>query len=556
MLPAISMLLVAVPIGGAAALGPEPVASSPRLRIDPSGISGSLVICGGGKLPPIITDTFVGLAGNESARIVVIPTASQRADTADPDKLLEPWKAYNVESLTVLHTRDQDEANDTEFVQPLKLATGVWFGGGSQSRIADAYVGTAVENEVCALVERGGVVGGTSAGAAVMSRRMIARGNPTAEVAVGFDLLPGSVIDQHFLKRNRKPRLVRVLEESPGLVGFGIDEETALVVRGRRLKVVGNSSVTVCLSASDLRPAEEIVLEAGRYADLTALRRAAFARAGPAFPHANPRIPRVDSGSLVMAGGGRIPGDVLKRFIELAGGPEALIVVLPTAMPDPIPQRLKDVEMFRQAGARNVKALRQRALADVESPPFLDALKRAGGIWFSGGRQWRFVDAYLDTKAHESFRDVLRRGGVIGGSSAGATIQAEYLVRGHPLGNRQMMAEGYERGLDFLPGVAIDQHFSQRGRLRDMTELVNTFPQLLGIGIDESTALVVTGHVAEVVGRGQVYFYDRNKMSPEAGPHYDLVRTGGQYDLQGRKVLKPQGEPSTESQGATAEECP
>jgi cyanophycinase len=162
------------------------------------------------------------------------------------------------------------------------------------------------------------------------------------------------------------------------------------------------------------------------------------------------------------------------------------------------------------------------------------------------------VDAYAETKAHQLFHDVLRRGGVIGGSSAGATIQADYLVRGNPLGNRQMMAEGYERGLGFLPGAAIDQHFSQRKRLGDMTALVEAHPQLLGIGIDESTALIVTGHAGVVIGRHNVYFYDRRKPVEEGRPDYEIVGPGGRYDLGSRKILEPgSGQPGTAGQAGS-----
>ena len=109
-------------------------------------------------------------------------------------------------------------------------------------------------------------------------------------------------------------------------------------------------------------------------------------------------------------------------------------------------------------------------------------------------------------------KDVLKRGGVIGGSSAGASIQANYLARATPIGNSQIMAFGYERGgLGFISGVAIDQHFSQRRRHKDMTQLVDTHPQLLGIGIDEATAIIVQKSKAKVVGRGKVHFYDRTQ---------------------------------------------
>src|SRR5690606_7663818 len=113
-------------------------------------------------------------------------------------------------------------------------------------------------------------------------------------------------------------------------------------------------------------------------------------------------------------------------------------------------------------GVESVGVLHGRHPEEIETPEQLAMLDEATGIWFGGGRQWRFVDAYEGTAIVDRFCDVLRRGGVIGGSSAGATIQGDYLVRGNPLGNTDMMADGYERGFAFLPGVAIDQHFAQR----------------------------------------------------------------------------------------------
>jgi cyanophycinase len=184
-----------------------------------------------------------------------------------------------------------------------------------------------------------------------------------------------------------------------------------------------------------------------------------------------------------------------------------------------------------------VKVLRQRTRADVESAAFVETLSKAKGVWFGGGRQWRFIDAYAGTKAEQLLHDVLKRGGVIGGSSAGATIQGQYLVRGSVLGNTEMMAEGYERGLAFLPGAAIDQHFSQRRRQPDMTAVMQRFPQLLGIGIDETTALVVRGQTAEVLGQGKAHFYDYRGGPPACEPDFKAVEAGGRYDLVERKVL-------------------
>ncbi len=169
---------------------------------------------------------------------------------------------------------------------------------------------------------------------------------------------------------------------------------------------------------------------------------------------------------------------------------------------------------------------------------FREPLRRATGVWFGGGRQWRLVDAYEGTATAKAFHDVLRRGGVIGGSSAGATIQGDYLVRGNPLGNQDMMAEGYERGFGFLPGCAIDQHFTQRGRHRDMEALKQAFPQLLGIGIDESTALVVQRTTAHVIGEKDVYFYDASPSEEPDRPAFTKVAPGEAYDLQRRMQIE------------------
>lgn len=260
---------------------PDPLSAYASMpdRIDRSGIPGALWLCGGGELPDLIFHRFLKRAGGDQARLVVIPTASEKPENLDPDRIHAEWRSRGVESVTVLHTDSQQEAHGDAFVEPLHRATGVWLGGGKQSRLASIYVGTAVERELYALLARGGVIGGTSAGAAVQSRIMIARGNPEAELELGFDLLPNSVVDQHFLARNRGPRLARVVQEYSGLIGFGVDEQTALVVAGRRLQVLGASIVTIYLGASGTQPAREINLQAGAMTDLTTLYRAARQRA-------------------------------------------------------------------------------------------------------------------------------------------------------------------------------------------------------------------------------------------------------------------------------------
>ena len=236
---------------------------------------GSLVIGGGGRLPGEVLDRFAELAGGSKARIVVIPTAHPEAYAQDPGRYLKPWRDRGVASVRVLHAEDRPMADDPAFARVLADATGVWFSGGLQSRLAATYAGTAVERELRALLARGGAIGGTSAGAAAMTRVAILGGRAGGVFeGHGLDLLPGAVVDQHFLRRNRLGRLLGVLAAHPGLVGFGVDERTALVVRLRdlQLEVAGDSYVVACLPGPSGAPARVEFLKRGDRTNLEPLK--------------------------------------------------------------------------------------------------------------------------------------------------------------------------------------------------------------------------------------------------------------------------------------------
>jgi cyanophycinase len=367
----LALLAVGSPLAAADAFAQyDPAAPEPVGKI-----RGSLVMHGGGAIQESVRDRFVQLAGGKQARIVVIPTASSRADeTDDYEEWLTVWRPCAAELLSVLHTRSRDRAEEEDFVAPLRQATGVWFSGGDQSRLEAAYIGTAVETALEGVLERGGVVGGTSAGAAFLSRVMIGGGT----VHRGLNLLPGAVIDQHFIVRNRQERLGRVLREHPGLVGFGVDERAALIVRGRAIEIVGDSDVVICMAPSPTRPERTDRLSPGMRADLIALSRAAVARSRSPFPPAQPDPTELASGSLVIVGGGGIPSGLLERFVELAGGADAPIVHIPCELADVILQEPGFCHELRKAGAINVQWLhtKDRARANFDSA-FLEPLVRA-----------------------------------------------------------------------------------------------------------------------------------------------------------------------------------
>jgi cyanophycinase len=257
-------------------------------------------------------------------------------------------------------------------------------------------------------------------------------------------------------------------------------------------------------------------LKEGESIDWVQWQRARLERQMPPYPGKARVEHALTGGSLVIGGGGGMPEEVWKRFVELAGGKNSRIVILPTAIEDPKAEPAFEERVLKLAGAEHVVTLPQHHRNEVETSQFLAELDQATGVWFGGGRQWRFVDAYWGTPAWEKLQDVCKRGGVIGGSSAGATIQGDLLVRGAPAGNHIMIADGYRRGLGLLPGVAIDQHFAQRNRFKELEGCLADYPTICGIGIDEQTALVVKApHQCSVIGTGSVWHYPSYDVTEE-----------------------------------------
>ena len=249
-------------------------------------------------------------------------------------------------------------------------------------------------------------------------------------------------------------------------------------------------------------------------------------------------------GSLLLGGGNLQDSAVFERFVELAGGPEALIVVIPTAGGEPDEVYDADwggLHAFRKVGAKHLKVLHTYDPEVADTDAFAGQLADAGGVWFSGGRQWRLADSYLNTKVHEALWALLERGGIIGGSSAGATIQGSYLARGDTKTNTIMMGD-HEEGLSFLKNVAVDQHLLQRNRHFDLLEITEARPELLGIGLDENTAILVQGDQFEVIGQSYVAIYDTERSIDSGGSFY-FLRPGDRYDLKKREASRHPDQP-------------
>jgi cyanophycinase len=246
-----------------------------------------------------------------------------------------------------------------------------------------------------------------------------------------------------------------------------------------------------------------------------------------------------DKGTLVVVGGAMQDPAIVKRFIDLAGGPDAPIVIIPTAgeADDEYGDYWSGLKQWRENGARNLSVLHTRDPKVANSDEFVKPIRAARGVFFGGGRQWRLADSYLNTLTHKELAKVLERGGVIGGSSAGASILASFMVRGDTKGNEKMIGDHTE-GLGFLKNAAIDQHLLRRNRQFDLIPVIAARPHLLGIGLDEDTAIVVQRSQFEVLGRGYVAIYDGQPAADPPGGFY-LLAPGDRFDLATRTATRP-----------------
>ena len=262
------------------------------------------------------------------------------------------------------------------------------------------------------------------------------------------------------------------------------------------------------------------------------------------------------NGSLVIMGGGgkdRTFPQVFAHFIKLAGGKDSRIVIVPTAAsssPDHNYQHSWSLDLAKSMGVKKATLLHSHDRKTADTEAFVEPLKTATGVWFGGGRQWRLTKAYGGTLTEKEFHKVLERGGAIGGSSAGASIQGSFLARGDTSGNTIMVGD-VQQGFGFMRNTAIDQHLIARGRQKDLLKVLEdprkkmrkefNRAELLGIGIDEDVAIVVKGDQFSIIGKDQgvVLVYDPKswkKETPDA-QKWVTLKKGDQYDLAQRSII-------------------
>lgn len=223
------------------------------------------------------------------------------------------------------------------------------------------------------------------------------------------------------------------------------------------------------------------------------------------------------SGQLVIIGGAEDKeGDckILREFVRRAGGVNARIVVMTVATELPREVGENYIRVFERLGVEDVRIVDTVEREDASSATYLEAIEKATGVFFTGGNQARITSILKDTEIDRLLHKRLSEGLVIGGTSAGAAMMPDVMiVEGDSETNPRLEIVEMEPGMAFLPGVVIDQHFLQRGRIGRLLSAVSLQPVVLGFGIDENTAIVVNNNQFEVIGEGVVTVVDVSEIT-------------------------------------------
>jgi cyanophycinase len=222
-----------------------------------------------------------------------------------------------------------------------------------------------------------------------------------------------------------------------------------------------------------------------------------------------------NQGKLLIIGGAEDKeGDckILREFLRCAGGTKARIVVMTAATS--LPGEVGDnyIRVFERLGAEDVRVVDTQKPEDADNPDYLEAIEQATGIFFTGGEQARIISCLKDTKLDTAMHKRYSEGAIIGGTSAGAAMMPDMMIiEGDSETHPRVDVVAMGPGMGFLPGIVIDQHFAQRGRLGRLVAALLLQPAVLGFGIDENTAILVSGDEFEVIGEGAVTVIDESE---------------------------------------------
>lgn len=497
-------------------------------------IRGSLILCGAGEFPDHIFKSFAHLAqvnnpASEKFVMVFCDNPKQRA--------FKTLKALVGDKVELVDCSSDDSLRKMpEGVRDrVKKCSGVWLDLTSPPS-GEKYAALMVRE----VFEQGKVVGA----AGTWARQMLSIKPSGGDPSTGLQLNPHCRM--HLVKdENHEPPEASSLEK--GMVHWLVPDGTALILLEGETAMSHGSvlvrMVAVPFQGEPVKGALNLTnidsddrFGGSRFID--EIRSARF-RPGPRQPF-RPDFTSPEKGTLILNGGGGVSDDTFNLFIEAAGGKEARIVCIPTAGDDK--DKSYSARKLTALGCKQVSILhtRDQAVADSDER-ILKMLDEANGIWIDGGRTYRVMEAYENTQVQKKIHALLQRGGVFGGSSAGCQLASEFLVRGNPKTADPLEFPLYNRGLGLLTGVILDAHFRQRHREYEFGYLVLLYPELLGIGVDEGTSIVVKGEIATVVGENGVTFFDATRPVSTGGktsvPTQTFLKSGSRFNLRTRRTI-------------------
>lgn len=248
-------------------------------------------------------------------------------------------------------------------------------------------------------------------------------------------------------------------------------------------------------------------------------------------------------GIQILTSGGSISDEL---FVTLINDPDAKVVFIPTAASslrsqnkviwNPDKEENKNEfheEMLRRFKLKQITMLHTRDRKTADSDDFIKPIREAKAVWISGGNPGRFTSVYAGTKVEKELKALLKRGGIIAGESAGAIVQGSYTIRGNP-DKPVLMVKGSEKGLGILKNVAINPHLTAAKRENELVTIIDRYPKLLGIGIDDDTGLIIKNGIGEVFGVGRIAIYDNKKRK---GGWYYWLKSGDKFDFEKRAPI-------------------
>jgi cyanophycinase len=452
-----------------------------------------------------------------------------------------------------------EDPEHARFFSALEEATGIWMPAENQEWVIGRFAGdplrpTPFQLALRNLVARGGVAGASGGGMASLAETVIAGdvagaedGWTRARLAFGLGLFQGTLLDQNFnVWSGRVERLTDALRNGPQLdrvarkpgvqrrtIGIGVDRQTVAIVSGSTVRAIGEGSVHVFVQSNGGRTLAWHRLAAGDKPIVLATvsaRPPAVPPSANADGAANPFGAPPGRGTVVLHGGGSTVEmyDLLPR---LTGKARPTLLHCPSASENY--RHMSNDELmasdlgtiWKTAAVQALRFINADKPGQAEQPEFCGALDAADGLWIMGGDQANLTALYVNpvqpTLFQKKVRGIVERGGAVGGSSAGCAAMSDVMIVGTVAGDGRGPARAeLSRGLGVLANVVAEQHFdARRGRierfaelLRNKQHLANASPgcdpgRMIGLAVEESTALIVRGSRLSVAGRNKAHVF-------------------------------------------------